>query len=105
MIDFDAVFNRPLAPTATIEIDASVNRTFFELLAGNAADRESTLQYEVADLVPVRKHKKRRIQKKWLKRYGVKEVRKTTKIKGVPICEKKKGGLCEFVFRGCVVNG
>ena len=67
-VDFNAVFNRPTHPTATLEVDAKWNRQLLEAFLGNANKGESTLQFETVEHVPVRKHKKRRIQKKWLKR-------------------------------------
>jgi len=33
----------------------------------------------VVDYVPIRRHKKRRIQKKWIKKYGIKLVKKKLK--------------------------
>ena len=51
--------------------------------------------HHMADKVQVRKHKKKRINKKWLKRYGMKEVPWKTlvlfegKIYGHPMTLKK----------------
>ncbi len=60
---------------------------------------------------PVKKHKKRRIQKKWLKRYGIKPIYETKKCKKIDVtpdliiefCQKYRYPLPEE-FLGCSNN-
>lgn len=59
----------------TIEC-GSINHNFLSKLVGKMPDKYD-IDYSV--YVQVRKHKKKRINKKWAKRYGYKCVTKTTK--------------------------
>ena len=40
---------------------------------------EESFDVEWIEIVQVRKHKKKRINKKWLKKYGVKQITRTSK--------------------------
>lgn len=63
---------------------AVVDKATWKALIGSDLD-DFTLTYDEVILVPARRHKKRRIQKKWIKRYGYKEVRVPRIINGVGI--------------------
>lgn len=54
-------------------------------------------------LVPRRKHKKRRINKKWLKRYGTEQ--KFITLKGCEVTRNSdEDGVIEFSFNGKIVG-
>lgn len=72
--------------SATVEISPS----FFEICLGMSKEQfmnRFTLEYKKEVLVPRRTHKKKRIRKKWLKRYGYKTDIKPAKFENVSIRE------------------
>lgn len=64
--------------------DAEVDKNTFQAIVGNSSN-DFSIMYDEVVLVPVKRHKKRRIQKKWIKRYGYKEIRVPKVINGVEI--------------------
>lgn len=80
--DFNKTFKRDkngkLTTDVSAEFETVVNADLFKKLIGNTDERKFTVQYLCTEpiyiYVPVRKHKKKRIQKKWLKRYGYKAI-------------------------------
>ena len=80
-VDFNKVFKRDkdgkliTFPTATITVStASADPHWLKKLIGNPEDRKFTMFFVCTEpiyaYVPARRHKKKRIQKKWIKRYG-----------------------------------
>lgn len=64
--------------TLTFE-KAYINRDLFEMLVGSRDTKPEKLEYNIPIMIQARWHKKKRINKKWLKRYGMKpDVIKTT---------------------------
>jgi len=57
------------------------------------------MEYDAIMIIPVKRHKKKRIQKKWNKRYGTKEKPIHIKLWGYPIMSHN----CEFEFR-CIAR-
>ena len=68
--------------SANIDIDPS----FFDLFCGSKIGK-FTLEYLKEKQVPRRTHKKKRIRKKWLKRYGCKTVLEPVKFENASIRE------------------
>ena len=69
------------------------SKLLFDLIRPVQTDN-TTLHLTHSTNVPKRKHRKRRINKKWLKRYGYKEV--TTTLSGT--ISAKKDGNDQFTF-------
>lgn len=52
--------------------NAYINRDLFEMLVGSRDTKPEKLEYNIPIMIQARWHKKKRINKKWLKRYGMK---------------------------------
>lgn len=63
-------------------IDVEINGDLLAMLCGVdlARGHDFTVEYNAPELVQVRRHKKKRINKKWAKRYGYKYVLKPKKL-------------------------
>lgn len=79
---------KSLSNTANLTIECgTVNNNALSKLIGKMPDKydnelkvgDKAVYFEFNSYVQVRKHKKKRINKKWAKRYGYKCVTKTTK--------------------------
>lgn len=100
--------NLALSKDASMSFECDVNAPLFEQLFGVdlalGGDRVSnmTLRFEYPYLVQVRKHRKKRINKKWAKRYGFKYMFKVVDLEDVEI-ENHDGEIDilgkEFVVR------
>ena len=80
-VDFNKVFKKDengefiTSPTATLTVStANADPHWLSKLMGKSEDRKTTVFFmctePIYDYVPARRHKKKRIQKKWIKRYG-----------------------------------
>ncbi len=80
-VDFDKVFKRDkngkliTSPSADFTVStANVDLHWLETLMGKPEKRNVTMFFvctePIYDYVPARRHKKKRIQKKWIKRFG-----------------------------------
>ena len=84
---------------ATTEITFSHNnpmsiKEFNKIIGVDLSDKPDAYDIQFKKFVQARKHKKRRINKKWLKRYGVKTVLVDTKDWMVKHCTD---GTVEFI--------
>ena len=57
------------------KVDAGLLKKLVEHDLANGTSAGFTLQYHTTRLEQIRRHKKKRINKKWAKRYGYREVR------------------------------
>lgn len=60
--------------TFSATLDAAINKDKLDLLAGKVETSPTILKFTADTYVPIRTHKKKRIRKKWAKRYGTKPV-------------------------------
>lgn len=68
-------FNHDPTYTITFDINDSVNtEEFYKVLGVDTSSMPDTYDIQILKIVQVRKHKKRRINKKWAKRYGYKQI-------------------------------
>ena len=98
--DFNKVFRKnskgELITAPSLEITASCNwnSELLERLTGNPNPSTCDLHFITEEfyLIPKRKHKKKRIQKKWIKRYGYqkKSIPVQREIKNVRLAELSK---------------
>lgn len=68
--------------TGDFEIDVSTTEgmeTLHKLLGVDKAPMPDTCDIKMAVIVPARTHRKKRVAKKWLKRYGYRQAFKTIK--------------------------
>ena len=77
----------PLSTEAEASLECEIDSALFEKLTGCAAPPCKTFDIELKKpyQVQVRTHRKRRINKKWAKRYGYKTVFKTVILKDCEI--------------------
>ena len=73
-----------------------INTDLFNTLCGDSENNESKTELYFSTMVQNRKHKKKRINKKWAKRYGFREVQ--TKIVGNMKTTSSDGNICEFTI-------
>ena len=90
-------FNRDREITFEFNTDC-VNTDLFNTLCGDSENNESKAELCLcfSTMVQNRKHKKKRINKKWAKRYGFREVQ--TKIVGNMKTTSNDGNICEFAI-------
>lgn len=86
------IFSNPME----FELEAhKINSELVDKLVGldlsNSHDMEYTLEYSNARQVQVRRHKKKRINKKWAKRYGFRTVYDKVRFKEVSLVAKDEG--------------
>lgn len=89
----------PLSDKKEISFECEVNPSLFQQLVGLCScdyDKSYTLTGEMPKLVPVRHHKKKRINKKWIKRYGYKTVYKKVRIDDVHFDSDSDDCSCSF---------
>lgn len=78
----------------TFNVDKPIEKEeFFKILGIDMANLPDAYDIQFVKFIQVRKHKKRRINKKWLKRYGYKQV--SCKGKGWKI-ESDTDGKCRI---------
>ena len=56
----------------TVEVEGTSTEEFLKILGVDIATRPDVITIQLQKLVQVRKHKKKRINKKWAKKYGYK---------------------------------
>ena len=83
--------------TATVKWDADLVR---RLMSISSPTQDLVFETVEEYYIPKRRHKKKRIQKKWTKRYGVIAVGGIVRhrINGVRAIKKTDGDICEFEF-------
>lgn len=82
-------------PTLDIAIGKNIkNKDFFEILGINKSQLPDAYNIQSQALVQCRKHKKKRVNKKWIKKYGYKW--KTVTIRGWHI-KNNTDGTIEFM--------
>ena len=84
--------NRDLEFTFTAE-DVNINEELWKRLMPSEFPKMFDIEYTT--IVQVRKHRKKRINKKWLKKYGYKQVK--VRSKGWKIRGYADDGTWEFV--------
>ena len=81
--------------TITFNTDESIDaEDLYKILGVNKANMPDAYNIQYMKIVQVRKHKKRRINKKWLKRYGYKQI--LVESKGWKVKTDTKGNV-EFI--------
>ncbi len=90
----------------SFEFETTINRELLEtLFMGNSNQNETTFGFLTKKSVPKRHHKKKRIQKKWIKRYGLTEaVNKRYIVKGGVVELNKINNVLEFELTELVEN-
>lgn len=94
-------FEIPFSDKAEISFECEVNAPLFkELVRLSSCDNANsyTLTGEMPIQVPVRYHKKKRVNKKWIKRYGYKTVYRKVEIREVHFDSCSDG----YIFEGNV---
>lgn len=86
-------FNSEYQLSANIDIDPA----FFDVFCGSKIGK-FTLEYQTEKQVPRRTHKKKRIRKKWIKRYGYKTILEPVKFENVSLrkVELSDDGISTF---------
>lgn len=86
--------------TTELTCSATINQDLFNQLIGNSnRNPKYTLYYSIDIWRPVRRNKRKRIQKKWLKRYGTKIVGKQRKrLDGLELNPSASSREGEFEF-------
>ena len=85
-------FNHDPTYTITFDINDSVNtEEFYKVLGVDTSSMPDTYDIQILKIVQVRKHKKRRINKKWAKRYGYKQI--VVNSKGCKIKDNTDGSF------------
>ena len=95
--DYYKVWSLPKSSKMTMEVKMDTPIDFNKFLCMDFTQFPDVYDIQYSKVVPVRKHKKKRINKKWLKRYGYKEV--VIKSKGWKI-NCRIDGTVEFVKDG-----
>lgn len=93
-------FDIPFSDKAEMNFECEVNAPLlFKELVGLAScdnDVSYTLTGKMPKQVPVRHHKKKRINKKWIKRYGYKTVYRKARIDNVHFDSDSDDCSCSF---------
>lgn len=72
--------------TLTLDDSVQINDALLQQLCfGNSNPNKVDLEYYTEKAVPARRNKKRRIQKKWIKRYGYKIIREKYTMRDMTI--------------------
>lgn len=88
-------FNHDPSYTITFGIDEPINiEELYKVLGVDTSNMPDAYDIQYIKIVQVRKHKKRRINKKWAKRYGYKQI--VVDSKGWKIKNNTDGSI-EFV--------
>lgn len=92
----DARINFPLSADAEfeMEVDMPVNKDLADVF-GRGCDISYSIQLSEPYQEQIRKHKKKRINKKWAKRYGFRTKYKNFRFNEVSIVPRGTG-VCEF---------
>lgn len=83
-------FNINAEMSFTLKLDDSVqvnDALLQQLCFGNNNPNKVDLEYYIEKSVPAKRNKKRRIQKKWIKRYGYKTIREKHTMKDMTIAQ------------------
>lgn len=79
--DYVTSIHDPLSASEEISFECEVNPQLFEKLVGvDLSQRRDLISLTISYQVQARRHKKKRINKKWAKRYGYKTKFKTVRI-------------------------
>lgn len=84
-------------------LDAAINKNKLDLIAGKAEISPTILKFTAATHVPIRTHKKKRIRKKWAKRYGTKPA--TAKYEAHGFSRFNDAGEYEFEIQKMYMKG
>ena len=79
------------------EVTTTFNEELFSELCKPSTSSEFTIEYETPIIMQARRHKKARIRKKWLKRYGYKEDKVKTIMKAKYGSFNGETGECDIV--------
>lgn len=80
--------NRPLSASEEFTMELEIDGNLLAMLCGvdMAYGKDFSVEYNASpELVQIRRHKKKRINKKWAKRYGYNEVIKRCSMKNCSI--------------------
>ena len=99
--DYVTSIHAPLSASEEMSFECEVNPQLFEELAGvDLSQRRDltslTIEYASPYQVQARRHKKKRINKKWAKRYGYKTKFKTVRITDAQLKQDEN----DFEFTG-----
>lgn len=105
--DYITSVNCPLSASEEFSFECEVNAQALSKLMGvNLAKCDDLGSFTIECVAPYqvqnRRHKKKRINKKWAKRYGYKTVFKTVKITDAQVVQNETD--FEFVGRGIYVK-
>lgn len=104
--DYVTSINRPLSASEEISFECEINAQVFSKLMGiDLAKRGDLTSFTVECRTPyqvqIRRHRKKRINKKWTKRYGYKTMFKTVKMTDAQFVQNETD--FEFVGSGIYV--
>lgn len=91
-----------------MEVVTTLNTpSILELLQKFVSDDNAqiSLEYRSIDVVPARRHRKKRIQKKWIKRYGYKVIKGMKKQMDGVMYKPSYSKQDELYFRPCLHYG
>ena len=77
----------------TAELEGEVNASLLNELAGLDSNPIFQMEYDGTMYEQVRRHKKKRINKKWAKRYGYREVPCHTVLKNARLVHDREGAF------------
>ena len=93
----EKIIGSPLTELVEMELEATIDVPTFTMLTGPGTPaRGFTMQWEGTYQEQIRKHKKKRINKKWAKRYGYRDVPCLYKMENAKLLND---GLGSFEFR------
>ena len=84
-------------------LNAAINADKLAMLTGKAEKSPTILKFAAIDHVPIRTHKKKRIRKKWAKRYGTTPVKREYEAHG--ISKISADGEYEFEIKNMYKKG
>ena len=95
--NYEFEFRTPLAQEFTAD-GYIVDTGLLDLISEQP--RGVYLEYDVEVEIQARRHRKKRIDKKWLKRYGYKPVKRRVRLNCEQLSIDQDGGLCNIDVKG-----
>ena len=83
---------------AEFTMSCPLNAEMLQALVGVIEPSKVFVECDVGTYIPIRRHKKKRIQKKWIKRYGYKRITERRSFDGCEIQKKINGDITEYEF-------
>lgn len=91
-----------------INLNTSLNCSLMKSLSGGKRDDRTHIEFGVPVILPVKRHRKKRIQKKWIKKYGVtlKYINVSAEVRAAVTTPKSVGCIeCELTVKEPQIQG